>query len=140
MRTFQEQNTGGSKRLRRDEKPDSGKSGPGGPAARIIGPVAIEAGHAPFDALAEGGKAAVLDDRIMHGAPLAVADHDIGAAIAARNIVRLPGPERGFMDLAIGGDLQRGIPEFALLLLKLRGDGPQRRFAPGHPPVIARTE
>ena len=40
-----------------------GQSGPGGPAAGIVGPVAVEPGHAPFDALAEAGKAAVLDDR-----------------------------------------------------------------------------
>src|ERR1700675_5023446 len=89
---------------------DDGKagpeSGPGGPAAGIIGPVAVEPGHAPFDALTVTGKTAVLDDRIMHGAHLAVADHDLGAAIAARNVVGLPGPERGFADLAVSGDPQ----------------------------------
>src|SRR5882724_9856972 len=62
-----------------------GESGPGGLAARIIGPVAIEPGDAPFDALAEAGKAAVLDDRVVHGAHLAVAQHHVAAAITARN-------------------------------------------------------
>src|ERR1700716_1829599 len=100
------------------EKP-SRQSGPGGLAARIIGPVAVEPGHAPFDALAEAGKAAILDDRVMHDVELAVAQHDVGAAIAARNIVGLPGPECGLVDLAIGGDLQRGIPVGAFLFLEL---------------------
>src|SRR5260221_7282016 len=121
-------------------KTRAGQSGPGGPAARIIGPVAIKPGDAPFDALAEAGKTAVLDDGVVHGAHLAVAQHGVGAAVAARNVVRLPGPERRFMDLAIGGDLQRGIPELAFLLLELRGDGRERRFAPGYASVIPRTE
>src|SRR5450631_4580117 len=110
---------GGEKAARRP------RSGLGGLAAGIIGPVAVEPGHTPFDALAEAGKAAVLDDRIMHMVQLAVAQHDVGAAIAARNVVGLPGPERGFVDLAIGGDLQRRIPELAFLFLEWRGDGAQ---------------
>src|SRR3954469_562587 len=76
-------------------------SGLAGLAARIIGPVAIEPGHAPFDALAEAGKAAVLDDGVVHLAQLAVAGHDVGAAITARNIVGLPGAEGGFVDPAV---------------------------------------
>src|SRR3979490_2883856 len=138
MRTFQEQNTRLNKGvLAGRRKTRAEQSGPGGLAARIIGPVAIEPGPAPFDALAGAGKTAVLDDGVVHGAHLAVVQHDVGAAVAARNVVRLPGPERRFMDLAIGGDLQRGIPELALLLLELRGDGPQRAFALGNPSVIA---
>src|SRR5258707_2877132 len=116
------------------------KSGPGGPAAGIIGPVAVEAGHAPFDALAEAGKAAVFDDRVMHGAHLAVVQHHLGATIAARDVVGLPGPERGFMDLAIGGGLQRGGPERALLLLRLAGDSDKRGFARLHPPGLTPGE
>src|SRR5882724_9728430 len=69
-------------------------SGFGALAVRIIGPIAVEPGHAPFDALAGRGKTAVFDDRVMHGARLAVVDHDVGAAVAARNIVGCPGPER----------------------------------------------
>ena len=49
------------------------ESGPGGLAAGVIGPVAIKSGDAPFDSLAEAGKAAILDDRVVHSAQLAVA-------------------------------------------------------------------
>src|ERR1700761_9511752 len=63
----------------------------GGPAHGIIGPVAVEPGDAPFDALAEAGKTAILDDGIMHVAQLAVTDHDVTRAVATRNIVGLPG-------------------------------------------------
>src|SRR5436190_24110184 len=72
-------------------------SGPGGLAEGIIGPVAVEPGDAPFDALAKAGKTAVLDDREMHSTHLAVAQHDVSRAIAARNIVGLPGPKGGFV-------------------------------------------
>src|SRR3977135_453211 len=89
----------------------TGESGLRGLATGIVGPVAIDPGHAPFDALAERGKTAILDDRVVHLTQLAVAQHDVGAAIAARNIVGLPGPEGGFMDRAVGLDLQFGIPE-----------------------------
>src|SRR5882757_8588223 len=106
----------------RDRGPRDSGLLPCRPAARIIGPVAVEPDHTPFDALAKSGKAAILDDGIMHGPGLAVVQHDIGSAVAAGNIVRTPGPERGFVDAGIAGDLQRGIPEGALLLLELRGD------------------
>src|SRR5471030_727459 len=111
------------------EQGKDGKSGPGGLAEGIVGPVAVKPGHAPFDALAEAGKTAVLDDRVVHLVQLAVAQHDVAAAIAARDIVGLPWPERGFMDLAIGFDLQRRIPELAFLLLELGCDRAQGFFA-----------
>src|SRR3979490_2891778 len=79
------------------------ESGPCCLAAGIIGPVAVKPGDAPFDALAEAGKAAILDDRVVHGAQLAVAQHHVAAAITARNIVGLPGPERSFVAPAGGG-------------------------------------
>src|SRR5258708_19424158 len=82
-------------------------------------PVAVEPGHAPFDALAKAGKTAILDDGIMHLVHAAVAEPDIPAAIAARNIVGLPGPKCGFMDSAIGLDLQPGIPNRPLFPLEL---------------------
>src|SRR3981189_1588135 len=114
-------------------------SGPGGLAEGVVGPVAIEPGDAPFDTLAKAGKAAVLDDREVHGAHLAVAQHDVTRAVAPRNIVGLPGPEGGFVDPAVGSDTNRRIPEGALLLLKLRGDGRQRPFTLGKAPVIKRA-
>src|SRR5947207_7225272 len=82
------------------------KSGPCGLAAGVIGPVAVKPGDAPFDALAEAGKAAILDDRVVHGADLAVAQHHFAAAITARNVVGLPGPERNLVDPAVGGNNQ----------------------------------
>src|SRR5206468_4021851 len=60
-------------------------------------------------------------------------------AVTARNIVRLPGPERDLVDVAVAGDGQRGIPEGDFLLLELRGDGPERGLAGRHPPVIFGT-
>src|SRR5260370_22356857 len=128
-------------KIRRGAKRTVGgrESGPGGPAARVVGPVAIEPGHAPLDALAEPGKAAVLDDRVMHGVQRAVVQEHVGAAIAPRNVVGLPGPERGFMDLAIARDLQGRIPELAFFFPELVADRPQHAPAFGHPPVIARA-
>src|SRR5260370_239122 len=79
-------------------------SGPGGFSIGIVCPGAVETGDAPFDALAKAGKATILDDREMHAAHLAVAQHDVSRAIAAWNIVGLPGPEGGFVDPAIGRD------------------------------------
>src|SRR5437764_15364416 len=78
----------------------------GGSASRAIGPVAVEPGHAPLDALAKAGKAAVLEDRIVHGAHFAVVQHDIGGAEAARNIIGLPRPERDFLHAGIARDPQ----------------------------------
>src|SRR5271169_4368171 len=106
---------------------------PGGPAGRTIGPVAIEPGHAPLDALAVAGEAAVLDDGVVQAAHLAVVQHDAGGAETARYVVGLPGPERDFVDVAIAGDLQRRIPVGAFLLPELGGDGPHGRFARGDP-------
>src|SRR5581483_8329699 len=111
-----------------------------GLAGGVKGPVAVEPDHAPFDALAEAGKAAVLDDRIVDGVDLAVAQHHVAGAIAARNIVGLPRPEGDLMDVAIGLDFQPRIPVHALLFLELRGDGAERLLADLDPSVIARAE
>src|SRR3954469_12681042 len=98
----------------------------GGAAGRVVGPVAVEPDHAPFDALAVAGEAAILDDREMHLAQLAVREHGFTGAIAARDVVGGPGPERGLVNGGEAGDLQRGIPERAFLLPELRGDRRQR--------------
>src|SRR4051794_38644607 len=113
--------------------------GSGDLAAGVVGPVAIQSGDAPFDALAETGKSAILDDRIMYVAQLAVAYHHVAATVPTRNIVGLPGPKRDLVDIAIGGDGQAGIPVGAFLFLELRGDGWQRRLARCHPAVILRA-
>src|SRR5437764_10487940 len=96
----------------------------GGAATRAIGPVAVEPGHAPLDALAKAGKAAVLEDRIVHRAHFAVVQHDVGAAEAAWNSIGLPRPEGDFLHPAIAGDPQLGIPERAFFVPELIGDGP----------------
>src|SRR5258708_35001808 len=103
-------------------------------------PVAVEPGHAPFDALAKALKTAILDDGIMHLVHAAVAEPDIPAAIAARNIVGLPGPKCGFMDSAVGLDLQRGIPQGALFLLELVGDGSHGLLPLGRPSFLTPLE
>src|SRR6266481_4840653 len=117
-----------------------GVSGAGGPTARIVGPVAIKPAHAPLDPLAEAGEAAVLDDRVVQAAHLAVAQHDVSGAVTARDVVGLPGPERDLVNVAIAGDLERRIPEGAFLLPELVGDHPHRRFARGDPAVIVWAE
>src|SRR5215475_9177859 len=81
-------------------------SGAGGPAARIVGPVAVEADNAPFHALLEAGEAAILDDRIVHGVHARIAQLDAAAAVASRNVVGLPGPEGDFVDVAVTRDGQ----------------------------------
>src|SRR5205085_5528321 len=81
-------------------------SGPRGLAGGIIGPVAVEADDAEFDAVAKTGEAAILDDGIIHRPRLAIADHRSGRAVAPRDVVRLPGPERDLMYPVVAGDLQ----------------------------------
>src|SRR5690348_3416470 len=109
-------------------------------AGGIEGPVAVEADHTPFDAMAVAGEATILDDRVMQGVEFAIVELHGAAAIAARDIVGLPRPERDLMDVAIGHDSQLRIPEGALLFLELRGDGAERPLALRDPAVIARAE
>src|SRR6185312_6833023 len=116
------------------------KSGLGGAAAGTVGPVAVEAGHAPFDALSEAGEPAILDDRIVHRTHLAVAQHHVAAAEAARDVVGLPGAERGLVDAPEAGDDKLRIPELAFLFLELRRDRGQRPLAFGDAAVIAGAE
>src|SRR6476469_5601130 len=80
-------------------------------AGGVIGPIAVEADHTPFNPLAEAGEAAVLDDGVSQGMERAVVQLHRAAAIAARDVVGLPGPEGDLMDIGIGHDLQPGIPE-----------------------------
>ena len=116
-----------------------GTSGPRSLAGGIEGPVAVESDHAPFDALAKAGKAAVLDDRVMHRAHLAVADHHLPEQ-KRRGILSDCQGRKAVSWIAVGGDHQRGIPEGAFLLLELRNDGRQRGFARRDTAVIARAE
>ena len=56
----------------------------------------------------------MLSDGAVHGVHLAIAQLHIAAAIAARNIVRLPRPVGDLMNPAIRRDREPGIPEGAL--------------------------
>src|ERR1700744_6466040 len=95
------------------------KSGLRADTGGVTGPIAIKPGDAPFDPLVIAGKAAILDDREMHGVNLAIAQHHVAAAITARNIARLPGPKGGLVNPAIGRDGERRIPVGALFFLEL---------------------
>src|SRR4051812_37157651 len=92
------------------------ESGPRGLAGRVESPVAVEPDHAELDAVAKTGKTAVLDDRIIHRPRLAIADHRGRRTIAPGDIVRPPGPERDLVHPVVPGDLQRRVPERALLV------------------------
>src|SRR5207248_494452 len=130
---------GSAQRKRRSSRLDCGL-GAGGPAVRIVGPVPVKPGHAPLDALVVAGESAVLDDRIVQAARLAVAQHDASGAVTARDVVGLPGPERDFVDAAKAGDLELRIPVGAFLFPELVGDHPHCLFARGDPPVITWAE
>ncbi len=89
--TFQEQNSDG-RYSGASSDPNrvfrSGRSDQAGSAAgRIVGSVAVDPDHAPFDTVAVAGEAAILDERVMHLAYLAVIEHGVSGAIAARNVI-----------------------------------------------------
>src|SRR4051812_5544122 len=90
-------------------------SGLGHLASRVVGPIAVEADHAPFDPEARADEAAVLDDREVHLPPGAVRDERVGAAEPARNGARHPRPERDLAHVLKINDLEIGVPEPALL-------------------------
>src|SRR4051794_9618843 len=87
------------------------KSGLGGLAGGGVGPVAVEADHAPLHAPTGADHAAVLDDRVFHRAPLAVGDQGAAGAEPARDGAVSPGPERDLANLLDGLNAQVGIPE-----------------------------
>src|SRR6185312_1352563 len=110
--------------------------GSGSLAGRIERPVAVEPNHAPFDPLAVAGKTAILDDGVVQGVEMAIVELHGAAAIAARDIVGLPRPERDLMDVAIAHDSQLRIPEAAFLFLEFDGDLAERVLTGGDPAVI----
>src|SRR5262249_15344949 len=70
---------------------------------------------------------------------LAVVEHRLAGAEAARDVVGLPGPESDLVDAREARDLQRRIPERAFLVPELGSDRRQRLVAIGDPAVIARS-
>src|SRR5258708_6667158 len=75
------------------------------PTDRVVGPVAVKADDAEFEAVPDAGETAVFDQGEIHGARLAVADHRRRGAVAPRDGVRLPGPISDFMHVGEAGDL-----------------------------------
>ncbi len=96
------------------------------PCTRVVGPVAVDADHAPLDAPGRADHAAVLDDGIAHRPPMAVGGQRAAAAEPARNGAVGPWPERDLADLVEVRDLQVGIPEPAFLGRKPLLNGAER--------------
>src|SRR5215212_5948793 len=84
-------------------------------AFRVVGPVAVDADHAPLHAPLPTDHAAVFDDRVADRPPVPVGDQRPAAAKAAGNGPVRPGPVGHFADAVEGRDLQVGIPEPAFL-------------------------
>src|SRR5262245_48905874 len=101
-------------------------SGPRGVARRVMGPIAVDADHAPVHAPACADHAGVLDDRVTHGPPLAVRDEGAAGAEAARDRTVGPRAERDLADLVEAFDPQRRVPEPAFLGREAVLDGAER--------------
>src|SRR5690242_14333107 len=107
-------------------------------AAWIIRPVAVEADHTPFDAPCCADNAGVLAYPVVDGVPPAIADQRRRAAKAARDGPLGPGTGRRLAHPIEADDLERRIPEFALLLGEARGDRLERGRTGRQVSVIAR--
>src|SRR5262249_33922913 len=118
-------------------------SGLGHAAARVVGPVAVEADHAPFHAPARPDPAGILADPVVDRAGARVGDEGDAAAIAAGNGIRrpAPGPVGRLADAVDLHDVQGRLPEGALLLGEPGHDLVQHRrvFAGRHHVVVARA-
>src|SRR6185312_9292153 len=114
-------------------------SGPGHLAGGVIGPIAVETGHAPFDAPGSADHAGILADRVVHLVLAAVADIGRCGAEPARNCVRRPRAERDLAHALEPDDLQVRVPVLAFLLGKAPTDGVERRVAGGQHAVVTRA-
>src|SRR5581483_12056859 len=86
------------------------------PAGGIIGPVAVEADHAPLDAPADAEPAAGLVDRIADLMARAVGDVRDAAAEPSRERLCGPRPPGHLANPLDPDDLEIRIPVHALLL------------------------
>src|SRR4029078_1128897 len=82
----------------------------GGLAGGIVGPVAVEADHAPVDAPPGAAGAGVVADRVVDPPPRAVAHHRVPGAEAARNRGVVPRPPGSLADALDAVCLQAGTP------------------------------
>src|ERR1044072_9682088 len=90
-------------------------------AGGIVGPVAVEPDHAPFDTPAHPEPAGVLRDRVMDRVLGAIGSVGDAVAEAARDRLRGagPGPEGDLADTVDSQDLQVRGPELAFLVREL---------------------
>src|SRR3954464_12549958 len=95
-------------------------------AGRIVGPVAVEADHAPFDTPIGTDHAGVLGDGVVDGVLAAVRDFDDAAAESTRDGLGGPGAERRLPDLRKSEDGEVAVPVLALLAIEALGDLFQR--------------
>ena len=102
------------------------RSGTGGLAGRVVGPVAVDADDAPVHAPVRADHAAVLDDRVADRAPLAVGNQRAAGAEAARDRAVGPGAECDLPDLVETLDPQIRVPEPAFLGRKVSLDRVER--------------
>src|SRR5438874_2136234 len=85
-------------------------------AARAIGPVAVEADYAPFDAVSPADDAEILADPIDDFTAPVVAHIGACPAIAPGYVVEPIAAKTDLPDAIVAEDFQLGIPIFALLL------------------------
>src|SRR5262245_38898863 len=118
-------------------------SGLGHAAARVVGPVAVEADHAPFHAPACTDKAGILADPVVDRTGARVGNEGEATAKAAGNGIGrpAPGPVGRLTDAVDLHDEQGRLPEGALPLGEPGHDLAQHRrvFADRHHVVVARA-
>src|SRR5438094_4062624 len=86
------------------------------PTRRIVGPVAVEPDHAPFDPVGRADYAGVLTDRVIDRVLEPIGDKSDGAAEPARYRVRWSGPVGDLAHLVERHDRKLGVPEATFLL------------------------
>src|SRR5438105_2602933 len=97
---------------------------PGHAAGRVVGPVAVEADHAPFHPPADAEPAGGFQDRIVDRMARAVRDARDTIAEPARDRLggAAPWPECRFPDAVDAEDFQVGSPELGFLVAELGVD------------------
>src|SRR4030088_128969 len=117
------------------------RSGPRHLAGRIVGPVAVEADHAPLDTPIGTDHAGVLGDGVVDGVLAAVGDFDDAAAESTWDGLCGPRTKCRFADLREIDDSEVAVPVPALLAIEALGDLFQRVrvVAGGQHAIVARA-
>src|SRR5262245_49461296 len=110
-------------------------------AARVIGPVAVEADHTPFDPPGHPEPTTGLADRIMERPLAPVRDERNAIAEPARDRLRGPGAECRLANALDAENLEVGLPVLAFLVGEPGAELVQhaRVVAQRHERVVART-